>query len=68
MKKLRLKAQELGASEILTRKQLMNVLGGDGPKPTTAKCPACTSSDNCKSADCPTCGADGKGGGLCQAF
>jgi len=30
MKKLKLKALELGASEVLTREQLKNVLGGDG--------------------------------------
>jgi len=30
MKKLKLKALELGVSELLTREQLKNVLGGDG--------------------------------------
>jgi len=30
MKKLKLKALELGASELLTREQLKSVLGGDG--------------------------------------
>lgn len=30
MKKLQLKALELGATEVLTRAQLKNVLGGDG--------------------------------------
>lgn len=30
MKKLKLKALELGASEVLTRAQLQHVLGGDG--------------------------------------
>lgn len=30
MKKLKLKALELGAKEVLTRKQLKNVLGGAG--------------------------------------
>jgi len=30
MKKLKLRALELGASELLTREQLKNVMGGDG--------------------------------------
>jgi len=30
MKKLKLKALELGASELLTREQLKNVMAGDG--------------------------------------
>ena len=30
MKKLKLRALELGANELLTREQLKNVMGGDG--------------------------------------
>jgi len=30
MKKLKLKALNLGASEVLTREQLKNIMGGDG--------------------------------------
>ena len=37
MKKLKLKALELGATEVLSREQLMNTFGGDTP----------SGSDNC---------------------
>lgn len=41
MKKLKLKALELGASEVLTRAQLQSVLGGDGSS-GTGLCVHCT--------------------------
>jgi hypothetical protein len=42
MKKLKLKALELGASELLTRQQLKNVMGGSGSGGST-----CEVSVNC---------------------
>jgi hypothetical protein len=38
MKKLKLKALELGVSELLTRAQLRNVLGGDGSGSGSGTC------------------------------
>lgn len=38
MKKLKLKALELGVQEVLTRDQLKNVLGGDGSNDGTHVC------------------------------
>lgn len=57
MKKIRLKALELGAKEVLTRDQLKQILGGDGSggsgiadcacdSPSTIKCPDGTKSCN----------------------
>ena len=42
MKKLKLKALELGANEVLTRAQLKNVLGGSGGITTTTGIGSCT--------------------------
>lgn len=47
MKKLKLKALELGANEVLTREQLKNVLGGDGSSDGTVKYAACINSTGC---------------------
>jgi Cys-rich repeat protein len=45
MKKLKLKALELGAMELLTRTQLKNVLGGDDYG--IVICTQCTSDSDC---------------------
>ncbi len=57
MKKLKLKALELGATELLTREQLKSIIAGSGPE----SCPdnACQTYDDCpgdeicQSANCP---------------
>ncbi|MBS0030358.1 hypothetical protein ACTJJ0_25995 [Chitinophaga sp. 22321] len=51
MKKLTLKALQLGATEVLTREQLKNVLGGDGSNTSGTRCVVycCDSSNNCGS-------------------
>lgn len=50
MKKLKLTAFQLGSSEILTRQQLRNVLGGDVGSSTTTT--ALTSTKNCAISSC----------------
>lgn len=61
MKKLRLKALELGAKEVMTRSQLKAVFGGHallgsgGCDGSTA----CLNSDQCTDSNCPTCLATG---------
>ena len=66
MKKLKLKALELGANEVLTRAQLKNVLGGSGGITTTTgqfedckdECVAigekCVNGVVCAAVDCPS--------------
>lgn len=60
MKKLKLKALELGAKELLTREQLKMVLGGDDGSGSGSgsgsgiKCDCNTSAD-CKDTAKPTC-------------
>jgi hypothetical protein len=68
MKKLKLKALELGANEVLTRAQLKNVLGGDtGGSSTQTKSPcsgACNgviSTPNGTKSVSDTCTAPGCG-------
>ncbi len=57
MKKLKLKALELGATELLTREQLKSIIAGSGPE----DCPLnecqtyddCPGDEICQSASCP---------------
>jgi hypothetical protein len=64
MKKLKLKALELGATEVLSREQLMNTFGGDTPSGSDNCSVTCTSGVTKKLGDCdrPTvesaCGSD----------
>jgi len=67
MKKLKLKALELGANELLSREQLKNVLGGDGSGGGSGS--GCWSSScyKCCTPDLKTCGqcnTSGSGGCL----
>jgi hypothetical protein len=70
MKKLKLKALELGAKELLTREQLKMVLGGDfgsgsGSGSGSGTTCNCNSSDDCKDTSKPSCvnGCGGPKGG-----
>ena len=67
MKKLKLKALDLGATELLSREQLKNVLGGDGSyngacdgKPSTIWCRDSSSTElgHIDQTGCPASGAD----------
>jgi hypothetical protein len=54
MKKLKLKALELGAKEILTREQLKNIIGGDGGGCSSCEFTGCDSNHQCDtSSSCP---------------
>lgn len=52
MKKLRLKALELGATEILSREQLKNILGGGGTSCSTNG--DCNNGESCCYGSCMT--------------
>jgi hypothetical protein len=74
MKKLKLTAFQLGNSEILTRQQLRNVLGGDVGSSTTTT--ALTSTKNCSMNSCTVAGVkyscttdtSPTGGGQCKCW
>lgn len=54
MKKLKLKALDLGATELLTRDQLKNVMGGDGSGSGNVNYGTCIGSVGCWSYTSPT--------------
>jgi len=54
MKKLKLKALELGAKEVLTRAQLKNVLGGDEGSGGSVVC-VCSDGTEVGTATCANC-------------
>lgn len=54
MKKLKLKALDLGANEVLSRAQLKNILGGDGSGGGSGNT-TCTATADCGSAPAAKC-------------
>jgi hypothetical protein len=64
MKKLKLKALELGAREVLSREQLMNTFGGETPSGSDNCSVRCSSGSTSDVGDCnrstveAVCGSD----------
>lgn len=68
MKKLKLQAQQLGATEFLTREQLKNVVGGSGGEPCFDNF-SCSSGYYCSATDgSGYCVQNGSGGCSCPMF
>ena len=58
MKKIKLKALSLGATEVLTREQLKNVLGGDGSSTGNRSAYICGTRLNYGQCYCDFCDVD----------
>ena len=62
MKKLKLAALQFGATEVLTRAQLKNVLGGDG----SGGAIECKTDADCGPAIIIVCGREEEANGICK--